>query len=291
MKNYLLLIIAMVMATSASAQFYISGSAGYAIPSAGVKFGEEITTSGTENTYGSYGEGFNTQLRAGYFFNESWGIDMGVGYLHGADQTIKDINVPGAPMVDIKARGRAYGLSTSVVYKFTSNIYSRFGALIKVGGRTEAVGSINGVSLPAGSIPGVPIATTLDIEYTQDYKGRLPLGFVGAIGYKHNLGNKFSLFAEVEYMGISVTRDKAEMADFNASLREIEGSSLPIENVHAIFAASGSELAGIFHNEIEFVDELPLGADNAGAKQLSSTVPYSSFGINFGITYTFSKKK
>ncbi|GGK40038.1 MULTISPECIES: outer membrane beta-barrel protein [Flavobacteriaceae] len=290
MRKNLLLLVAILVVTSASAQFYVSGSGGYAVPSAGVKFGEIISVNGTENTYGSYGEGLNAQFRAGYFFNDTWGVDLGFGYLHGADQTIKDINVPGSPVVDIKARGRAYGLSTSVVYKFTNNIYGRFGALIKVGGKTEALGSIYGVNLPAGVIPNVPIATTLDIDYTQDYKGRLPLGFVGAIGYKHNLSDNFSIFAEAEYMGISVTRDSAEIMEFSATLREVDGATLPIENVQAIFAASGSELAGIFNNEIEFVDELPLGDSNTGSKQLSSTVPYSSFGVNFGITYTFSKK-
>ncbi|PHS54279.1 MAG: hypothetical protein COB01_01375 [Lutibacter sp.] len=291
MKKYLLFTFAMVLATSMSAQIYVSASGGYAMGSAGVKFGDKTTMNGVENTYGSYGEGLNTQLRVGHFFNDTFGIEFGLGYLHGADQTIKSVEgIPGQPNVDLFARGRAYGFSSSVVYNFSKNLYGRFGALIKVGGKTELVGSIESLSLPAGAIPGVPIATNLDINFIQDYKGRLPLGFIGAMGYKHQIGNNLNIFAELEYMGISVTRDTSEIVEFDASLQEVPGSTLSIDQVRSILLAGGSSLAGIFNKDIEYVDELPLGHTDS-QKQLSQTVPYSSFGINVGITYTFSKKK
>lgn len=66
---------AMILATaSASAQFYVSAAGGYSISSAGTKFGTETTMAGVENTYGSYGEGMHTQLRGGYFFNDTFGV-------------------------------------------------------------------------------------------------------------------------------------------------------------------------------------------------------------------------
>jgi hypothetical protein len=291
MKKYLLFTIAMVFATSMSAQIYVSASGGYAMGSAGVKFGDKTTINGIENTYGSYGEGLNAQFRMGYNFNKTFGLEFGLGYLHGADQTIKSVvGIPGQPNVDIIARGRAFGFSSSVVYNFSDNLYGRFGALIKVGGKTEVVGSIESLSLPAGAIPGVPIATNLDVDFIQDYKGRLPLGFIGAMGYKHQIGKNLNIFAELEYMGISVTRDTSEIVEFDASLQEVPGSTLSIDQVRGILEAGGSSLAGIFNKDIEYVDELPLGHTDS-KKQLSQTVPYSSFGLNFGITYTFSKKK
>ncbi|MBL4939514.1 MAG: outer membrane beta-barrel protein [Lutibacter sp.] len=291
MKKILLFTFAMVLATSMYSQYYVSASGGLSMGSAGVKFGDKTTINGVENTYGSYGEGLNTQLRVGHFFNDTFGIELGLGYLQGADQTIKSVvGIPGQPNVDIIARGRAYGFSTSVVYNFSDNLYGRFGALIKVGGKTEVVGAIESLSLPAGAIPGVPIATNLDVNFIQDYKGRLPLGFIGAMGYKHQIGKNLNIFAELEYMGISVTRDTSEIVEFDASLQEVPGSTLSIDQVRSILEAGGSSLAGIFNKDIEYVDELPLGHTDS-KKQLSQTVPYSSFGINFGITYTFSKKK
>ena len=233
----------------------------------------------------------NTQIRAGYFFNETFGVDLGLGYLYGLDQTIQQVNLPGTEL-DIKARGRAYGLSASMVYKFTNNIYGRFGALIKVGGRTEAIGKAD-VSLPAGAVPGVPIETSLQVDFTQDYYGRLPLGFVGALGYKYDLNKKISLFVEAEYMGISVTRDHSKMENFSAVIKTLDGNTvadLSVDQLRGLVSSNPSlaSLAPTFYNEITYLDELPL-SNTDGSKQLSQKVPYSSFGFNIGFTYTFGK--
>ena len=71
MKKYLLLV-AIIATTSVSAQFYVSGSGGYAIGSAGIRMGQIETDTHEEATYGSYGEGWNGQIRVGYFFNETF---------------------------------------------------------------------------------------------------------------------------------------------------------------------------------------------------------------------------
>jgi hypothetical protein len=287
MKKTIIVIAMLCTAFYANAQFYISASGGYSIPSAGVRFGTETTNNGVENTYGSYGEGLHTQLRGGYFFNKSVGIEIGLGYLYGADQTTALIDVDGQPYVNLKARARAYGASASVVYNFTDNIYGRVGALIKVGGKTEAVGEIKELGLPANTLPGVAVPTTLDVDFTHDYKGKLPLGVITAVGYKYNVAKNIAVFGELEYMGISVTRDTSEMSKFSATLRET-GTDLSIEQVQQILINSPlSSIAPIFNKNIEYVDSLPLGADPNGSKQLSQKVPYSSFGLNFGITYSF----
>ena len=288
MKRSILLIAMILVAVSANAQFYVSASGGYSIPSAGVRFGTETTINGVENTYGSYGEGIHTQLRGGYYFNNSFGVEVGLGYLYGSDQNIAYVELPNQPFVDVKARGRAYGASASVVYKFTNNIYGRIGALIKVGGKTEAIGTLRDIKIPANTFPGVPVETTLDIDFVHDYKGRLPLGAIAAIGYKYDVAKNVSLFVEAEYMGVSVTRDNSIMKEFSAVIRE-NGATLKVDQVREIMKAGGSPLTPVFNNNIEYVDELPLGADETGSKQLSQKVPYSSFGVNFGITYTFRK--
>lgn len=288
MKRGILLIAMTLMAITVKAQFYVSASGGYSISSAGVRFGTKTTVNGIENMYGSYGEGLHTQLRGGYFFNKSFAVEVGLGYLHGADQTAAYVELPNQPFVDVRARGRAYGASASVVYKFSNNIYGRFGALIKVGGRTEAIGTLRDIKIPANTFPGVPVQTTLDVDFKHDYRGRLPLGAIAAIGYKYDVAKNVSLFVEAEYMGISVTRDSSEMSEFSATIRE-NGQALRIEDVKQIMQAGGSPLTPIFNKNIEYVDELPLSADSTGAKQLSQKVPYSSFGINFGVTFYFGK--
>jgi hypothetical protein len=103
------------------------------------------------------------------------------------------------------------------------------------------------------------------------------------------LHSNIAIFAELEYVGISITRDKATMESFSASLRET-GTSLTIDQTREILEVAGSSLASTLYNDIDFVDELPL-TNTDGSKQLAQKVPYSSFGINFGITFTLSKRE
>jgi len=288
MKKSILILAMIFITASASAQFYVSASGGYSIGSAGAKFGTETTMAGVENTYGSYGEGMHTQLRGGYFFNDTFGVEAAFGYLHGADQTIRKVTIPGND-VDVVARARAYGASASLVYKFTNNVYGRFGALIKVGGETEAKGYIkqdmSGQPAPNGG--NFPDGTYNETTFVQDYKGRLPLGFIGAIGYKYELSNNVSLFAELEYMGISVTRDKAIFKEFNSEIVTPDGNRTTVATINNLPAG--------YSKEILYVDDLTLAeyqeaqANPYARKQLSEKVPYSSFGINFGISYSFGK--
>ena len=108
MKQFGIVLTALLISSLSFAQVEVSLSTGYAVGSAGMKLGESINLSETENSYGSYGEGANVQLRGTYYFNESFGVDLGLGYLHGTDQTISEVNVPNRE-VDAVARARAFG--------------------------------------------------------------------------------------------------------------------------------------------------------------------------------------
>ena len=77
MKYKMLIAVLAIFSTTAYGQWQVSASSGYAVGSAGMKLGERITTTETENSYGSYGEGTNFQLRGTYFFDDSFGFDLG----------------------------------------------------------------------------------------------------------------------------------------------------------------------------------------------------------------------
>ena len=291
----LLFAVAILVVTSVSAQSYISVSGGYAIGSSGVLMGTSLSAdqSTAENHYGSFGEGLNTQLRLGHFFNDTFGVEVGFGYLQGADQ-VKDSYVYDAAtkmvteVVDAKAYGRAYGLSVALIYNFNENIYGKFGAVTKLGGRT-------GVEFTRTN--ATPLGLDIVTKGEQDFHGRPPLGFTGALGYKYKISDRINLFAELEYLGMNVTRDNSEFTSLTIDLPAIPANALgaghpgfPADRwtlgdaplVHPVF--------GTFYapTKTDYVDSLPV--DNSDITQtLSETVPYSSFGINFGITYSFGK--
>lgn len=289
MKHLIILFSALCITGMSYGQFNLSVSTGTSIGSAGMKTGEEINSSQTENAYGSYGEGVNFQIRGTYFFDSKFGLDLALGYLNGADQTISKVEVPGTN-VDAIARARAFGAALSMVYNFNENFYGRLGALVKVGGKTEAVvykkevfsdAAATGLGLPSGSYS--------ETNYIEDYHGHFPLGVVAALGYRFKLNEKFSLFVEAEYYGISLKRKDSEFKEFNTDI------VLPDGTVAVPSFYSLDNLAPGLFKETTYLDELShVDAATDGSKKLSQKVPYSSFGLNFGVTYKFgnpSKKK
>ncbi|RCW90695.1 outer membrane beta-barrel protein [Winogradskyella arenosi] len=288
MKQTITVLAALLIGSVSYAQFQISASGGYAIGSAGMKIGEKVSVSQTENTYGSYGEGFNGQIRGTYFFNDHIGADLSVGYLHGSDQTVSEVNVPGLE-VDAVARARAFGAALSVVYKFNDNVYARLGALVKLGGKTEAVAYQNAVmsdeqaaGLSQAYGTEIESGSTFETNYVEDYHGQFPLGFVAAIGYEYPLNDNFSVFAEAEYYGISLKRKDSEITEWNTDVVRTDGT-VAIAGFYSL-----DNLPAGTNRTTTYVDELSnTNADDS--KELAVKVPYSSFGINFGITYKFKR--
>ncbi|MGB2686182.1 MAG: outer membrane beta-barrel protein [Olleya sp.] len=287
MKQFGIVLTALLISGLSFAQLEVSLSTGYAVGSAGMKLGESINLSETENAYGSYGEGANVQLRGTYYFNESFGVDLGLGYLHGTDQTVSEVSVPNRE-IDAVARARAFGASTSIVYKFTNNIYGRFGALLKLGGKTEAVVyDKSTLSQAEADAFGIPLGSYSETNYKEDFHGHFPLGFVGALGYKFNLNDNLNLFIEAEYYGISLKRKDSEITEFNTDV------VLPDGTVAFAGFYNIDNLPNGYNKETTYVDNLS-NTNTDSSRKLSQKVPYSSFGINFGITYKFksnSKKQ
>ncbi len=260
MKKVILAVTLLLSTITASAQFYTSFAAGATIGANEKVLGQNISLldGSSSNLSGSYGEGYHGQLRVGYFFNETFGLELGAGYLHGSNQDVNQID----GVLDMEARGRAYGASLSAVFNVTKNVYVRFGGLIKVGGKTEA---ITALTLP-NALTG--LGTDIEADFTTDFKGKLPFGFVGAIGYKFNVSEKINLFAEVEYMNITVTRDRSNLADYSGT---VDANTLQV-------ILSSNPL----------LEELsPLLSDDQDWSTSGKVAPYSSIGINFGVTYNF----
>lgn len=288
MKKTILFAFLILVSTYSFGQFYVSASGGYSIGSAGTLMGTELDGTTLKNHYGSFGEGLNAQFRAGYFFNDTFGVEMALGYLHGADQ-VRDsysTNDYGSVVTDAKAYARAYGLSAALIYNFNENIYGKFGAVTKVGGKTVAEFTKTTAS------PFGPIVA----EGTQEFHGKLPLGFIGAMGYKYPISDKIAIFAELEYLGINVKRDYSEFKEMTVNYPAIPANALyagsPAVPAMTLSMENGAITHPVFGtvptDKITYVDELPVSNTDT-SKQLSEISPYSSFGLNIGLTFTFGK--
>lgn len=270
MRN-LVMVAVLFMATTVSAQFYVSGTAGYAFAAGEKELGKKIAELNKQEALkGSYGKGMTFQLRGGYFFSEKLGVELGLGYLLGAEAQMQQITATGAlANADIKAKARAYGASLSLVYSLTDNIYARAGLLTKIGGKTIVEGEVKVPSL------GLNIDS-----FKTDFHGKPPLGFIGAVGYALPIAENLAIFAEVEYMGINVERDKSKLQEFSATFM---GKELTNNELLEVFSKSPAikpevkdkleDLTSLFKDEKKWTE---------GKK-----APYSSLGVNIGITYSF----
>ncbi|MBU2996315.1 hypothetical protein KO500_07705 [Cellulophaga baltica] len=285
MKNLIIVSAALFISAISYGQFQVSVSSGYAVGSAGMKLGERVTETETENSYGSYGEGVNFQIRGTYFFKDSsFGADIGLGYLNGADQDVSIIDTEDEE-VNAIARARAFGGSASLVYKFTNNVFGRLGALVKIGGKTEAVVFSKSVFSDAEATAlGLPSGSYSETNYKENFHGHFPLGLVAAIGYKYDINPKLKLFVEAEYYGISLKRKNSKLSEFNTDIFLPDGT-VAVESFYTL-----DNLPDGFNKETTYVDTLS-NSETDSSKELSQKVPYSSFGLNFGITYVFKKSE
>lgn len=323
MKRIFLLAGLFAACYTSSAQVYVSTTGGYAWGVPSTKIGEESINGKESVRFGTFGEGLNSQLRVGYFFNKTWGIDVSVGYLYGKDQVVKheisEKNIANTPLkatIDgkVTGRGRAFGAALSVTYNFTDHFYGRFGLLTKVGGKTEAVAHsytttqqdipVSAVAAVVPFLAGLPnrasitAGATIETSYTEDYKGKIPFGTIAALGYNYHIDDHLSIFAELEYMNISVKRDYSELKDFKQTFkanlniggvtRQVE---VPLKTLEGFTNGSYNDaLRGqVYHERTNYVEEASKEEleDKLNNKKLTEKASYSSLGLNFGIKYTF----
>ena len=81
MRKTLLSAIAFILgATAMYSQAYISVSGGYGFKAHEKTLGRDATNpAAITDLKGSYGEGYQAQLRGGYFFHKRWGTELALG--------------------------------------------------------------------------------------------------------------------------------------------------------------------------------------------------------------------
>ena len=284
MKKKLLSVAAVVLGIAAvHGQAYVSLSGGYGFQSNQKVVGKDATNiAAVSDLKGSYGEGYQAQLRGGYFFTKRLGAELALGYLHGGDIATNKNQI-----LDMTAHGRAFGASLSAVFNITDNLYVRAGAVTKIGGKTESTTKLN-ANLPLRVFN--PLASPTDVvnmkaDFQTNFHGKIPFGFIGGIGYRFNVTDKISLFVEGEYLNINVPRKTSKLESFSATLGGAN-SSLSLQEfkrymVRLQSSATASAAYKQLANQISPLLEDEYSWEGKGAPD----APYSSIGFHFGVTY------
>ena len=183
MKKNLILGVLLLAATGLSAQMYVGLGVGYHMAAQKVVLGTSYNSAGdATNIYGSQGKGIIPALKFGYMIDDNWGLEFGLSYLMGPDQVMEeDFEAPAAGITNYsdvtKSKSSMIRLTPQLVFNSELGIYSRFGLIMPLGGKTTGT---RDVSYTAG-----PSSSKTNIGAT--YKGSFGTGIAGAIGYKHEL--------------------------------------------------------------------------------------------------------
>jgi len=262
MKKNLLIVVAIFLATSLSAQLYVGGKLGYGFGAQKTDFGFTQTVSNETVIWGSLGQGFAPGLKVGYFFNDNLGFELGINYLMGATITAADVNITGYTNLT-EAKTTQIRLLPQLVYKTDMGVYGRFGMLLPVSGATY---------VSQTKVSGA-VTTVSEIEY----HGTISLGFAGALGYEFELSDNLKLFGEMEYNGLTIRGKTATVTKY-----EVNGTDM-------LSALTTIQKETVFVDELTATSNNPSYNSNADATKalddIRSSNGYSGFFINVGIHY------
>jgi len=280
MKRNLLFVVAIFLATTMSAQLYVGARLGYGIGAQKYAVGKKVTDDGQENIWGSMGQGLPLGIKVGYFFTDNLGVELGINYWMGAEQTAADMELSaydiGAPIpaTDFKnkttAKSSQLRLMPQLVYRSDMGVYGRFGMVIPVTGST-VVNKSTEFKMP---VSGDKMTSEEEITY----KGSFAIGFAGAMGYQYEISDNMHLFGELEYVSLTIRGKSSEITSKKVNDKD------------------QLEAMTTFQKETNFVDKLDKDSNTAANPKVDATKPlddlrtstvYSSLRFNIGITMAF----
>jgi opacity protein-like surface antigen len=278
MKKQLLLIVALFITTAMSAQFYAGLKFGYGFGTQKSDFGNTITDNSKTVEWATLGQGLTPGLKLGYFFGDNFGVELGINYMIGAEQTVldyqqtKDLNNGKAGINALAtASSNQLRLMPQLVYRWDNGFYGRFGLVIPIAGKTTITGE--------QTVDLAPLQPAKTENYEIELTGKFNMGFAGAFGYSFELSDNLGLFGEVEYVGLNIRGNTSEYTKY-----EVDGKD-QLANMD------------VYDKNTNFVDELNSSSNNPAYNSnvdktqpkddLRSTSGYSSVRINIGITFSF----
>jgi hypothetical protein len=315
-------IILLLLTVQAQSQgFYVTAGAGYGISPMGISSNWEgyesinyyinTTTdtwdgvshheqtqnenSGTDTRIkgsGSYGKGIQVGATFGYMFNENISAELGFGYLIGTkiwsikgesyytdeqkyvDETNPALNTISTSQsfstYESKASGNMLRIIPAMRFSAGNGAikpYARIGLVIGVANKTK------GYSNMAGS-DYMGVSTVMKYEYKRT--GGISLGFAGALGANYKLNDLLGIFAEVSIITQSWAPKKSELTEFT------------INGEDKFSELTTSEIETEYENSYSFssTDD----DENSPRKSLKGSLPFSSIGLNLGLSFAFGVK-
>ena len=225
-----------------------------------------VTTS--ENIALSYGKGLNVGGAIGYMFNKNVGAELAFDYLIGGKTsgTSSTTSAGGVNKVDKDFSAKMLQIVPSVVISAGMegiNPYAKFGLII---GSAKLTENTTDVDINGG--------TTDTTELTKETETNTGFGFKGAVGAMFTVNTNISIFAELTSVNMSQILKSSSItkATFNG--------------VDVLATGNTSQKETVYEDNLSTLSPIPA-TPNSPKREVATTVPFSSFGINVGLKYSF----
>lgn len=263
------LLLFLAIFTNSNAQLYIQSNTAYGFNLAPMSISANYSPSKVESVKSSFGKGLDIGIGAGYYFNNNLAAEIDFTYLIGGKIEFKDAMDPYTPPATEVLTGRMYRIIPTL--KFSAGEkklkpYAKIGCVIGLG-TTLTDKSVRYYNMWGGN--------TDKIEETAIFSGGMSIGMKGNIGMDINLTSKLGVFAEVTFISQAWAPKKIETVSY-----KINGED---------------KLSTLDQRDkvTEFVDSYDPNVNiepHQNNKSLKIYLPYSSWGANIGVRFTFGKK-
>ncbi len=249
--------------------FYLNSNSSYNFSLASIPVSANYSPSKTESVHGSFGKGFDLGIGGGYGFSKNIAAEINFTYLMGGKIDFQDSYDPNTPPNKETLKGRMYRLIPTIKISTGEKIkpYAKVGLILGLG--TKLIDE----SLRYNYMWS---ETTNRIEETTEFNGGLSLGFKGNLGADFSLNDKLGLFAELNFVSQAWAPKNATVTKYLVN-GEDKLSSMDLRDKETEFVESYDPNATIEPYQTN--------------KSLKLFLPFSSWGINIGLKFTFGKKE
>lgn len=258
-----------ITALCSNAQVYVNSNTSYGFSLAPMSISANYSPAKIESVKGSFGKGLDVGIAGGYTFNNTISAEIDFTYLIGGKIEFTDSYNTSTPVETEELSARMYRIIPTIKFSGGEKFkpYAKIGFIVGFGTRLKDE-SVNYFSSWGGSVE--------KYEETVIFSGGMSYGMKGNIGLDITLSEKLGIFTEINFISQAWAPKKAETTKYYINGVD-KLSTLDVRDKETEFVESYNPSAAIQPNQPN--------------KSLKLYLPFSSWGANIGIKYTFGKKE
>ena len=256
---------------------------GMGLPTNSIGASTKADFTGTTYTLekGTFGQGLNIGISGGFMFNENIGAELGISYLMGSkkdfntstysmDTSSFSISQTNGTVTLDKIKMIRINPALKITFGDEVKPYIRFGVILGLGtgySRTD-----ESTTMTTGLF-----GDTVSLQSVIEYSGGSSFGFNSAVGVDFTLSDNLVLFGELSFTSLSWSPTKGTI------------TKLIYDGIDQTALAIAGSLEAEYVDSYTKLNITGIPGVPTSNQSLKTYLPFSSFGINVGVMFTFGK--